>query len=51
MPEAGLQAGIETGLMYYNIIQDRRAEPQDDMISSLIAVEVEREDGTKTQAR
>lgn len=49
MLEGGLQAGIETGLMYYNIIQDRRAEPQDDMISSLIAVEVEREDGTKTK--
>ncbi|WAC90160.1 cytochrome P450 [Mycobacterium sp. Aquia_213] len=49
MPEAGLQAGIETALMYYNIIQDRRAEPRDDMISSLIAVEVDREDGTKTK--
>jgi cytochrome P450 len=48
MPEGGHQAGVETELMYYNIIQDRRAEPQDDMISSLIAVEVEREDGTKT---
>jgi cytochrome P450 len=49
MPEAGLQAGIETGLMYYNLVQDRRAQPRDDMISSLIAVEVEREDGTKTK--
>ena len=49
MLEGGLEAGIETGLMYYNIIGDRRADPQDDMISSLIAVEVEREDGTKTQ--
>ena len=41
-PEEGVQAGIETGLMYYNIIQERRADPQDDMISDLIAVEVER---------
>jgi cytochrome P450 len=41
-PEEGIQAGIETGLIYYNIIQERRAEPQDDMISDLIAVEVER---------
>lgn len=49
MPEAGLQAGIETGLMYYNLVQDRRVQPRDDMISSLIAVEVEREDGTKTK--
>jgi cytochrome P450 len=42
-PEEGVQAGIETGLIYYNIIQERRADPQDDMISDLIAVEVERE--------
>jgi cytochrome P450 len=42
MPAEGLQAGIETGLMYYNIIQERRAHPQDDMISDLIAVEVDR---------
>jgi cytochrome P450 len=48
MPEAGLQASIETGLMYYNIIQDRRAAPQDDMISDLIAVELER-DGEMTK--
>jgi cytochrome P450 len=41
-PEEGVQAGIETGLLYYNIIQERRADPQDDMISDLIAVEVER---------
>ena len=36
-PEEGIQAGIETGLMYYNIIAERRADPQDDMISDLIA--------------
>ena len=47
-PEAGMQASIETGLMYYNIIQERRAEPQDDMISDLIAAEVER-DGAMTR--
>jgi cytochrome P450 len=41
-PEEGVQAGMETGLIYYNIIQERRADPQDDMISDLIAVEVER---------
>jgi cytochrome P450 len=48
MPADGLQAGIETGLMYYNIIQERRADPQDDMISDLIAVEVDR-DGVPTK--
>lgn len=45
MPEAGMQASIETGLMYYNIIQERRAQPRDDMISDLIAAEIERDDG------
>ena len=33
-------------MMYYNIIQERRADPQDDMISDLIAVEVERDGAT-----
>jgi len=42
MPEAGIAASLETGLMYYNLIQERRANPQDDMISDLIAAEVER---------
>lgn len=48
MPEAGVQAGIETGLLYYNVITERRSDPQDDMISDLIAVEVER-DGVVTK--
>ncbi|MET0701456.1 MAG: cytochrome P450 [Mycobacterium sp.] len=48
MPAEGMAAGIETGLMYYNIIQERRADPQDDMISDLIAAEVDR-DGVPTK--
>ncbi|HTR71604.1 MAG TPA: cytochrome P450 [Mycobacteriales bacterium] len=44
----GIQAGIETGMMYYDLIQKRRGDPQDDMISALIAVEVERDDGSLT---
>jgi cytochrome P450 len=48
MSEEGMAAGLETGLFYYNLIQERRANPQDDMISRLIAVEVERDDGTMT---
>ena len=48
MSEAGMAAGMETGLFYYNLIQERRANPQDDMISRLISVEVERDDGTST---
>jgi cytochrome P450 len=49
MPEAGIQASIDTAMMYHNLIQERRAEPRDDMISSLIAAEVTREDGTPTR--
>ena len=45
---AGMEAGIATGLMYYNLIQERRVAPQDDMISRLIAAEVEREDSGET---
>ncbi|KLO28749.1 cytochrome P450 [Mycolicibacter heraklionensis] len=48
MSQAGIQAGIDTGMFYYNLIQERRANPQDDMISRLISVEVERDDGTMT---
>ncbi|TDO06983.1 cytochrome P450 [Mycobacterium sp. BK086] len=48
MPEEGIAAGIETGLMYYEIIQEHRANPQDDMITDLINVEIER-DGEMTR--
>lgn len=45
---AGNDAMTKTGALYYDIIQDRRANPCDDMISRLCAVEVDREDGTRT---
>ena len=44
--EAGTQAAIETAMYYYNLVQERRAEPRDDMISRLIAAEIPGEDGT-----
>ena len=47
--EAGMQAIAESMAFYYNLIQERRAEPQDDMFSRLIAAEIEREDGDKTR--
>lgn len=43
--EAGWEASIQTGMLYYNLIQQRRSQPQDDMISRLIAAEVECDDG------
>lgn len=42
----GIEAGVASGLMYYELIQQRRENPQDDMISRLIAVELEREEGS-----
>ena len=46
MSETGMQAMTEMWLMYYQLIGERRRHPQDDMISALIAAEVEREDGS-----
>jgi cytochrome P450 len=48
MSRAGIDAMTQTGLLYYNVIQQRRAHLEDDTISSLISAEVEREDGTRT---
>ncbi len=43
--EEAMQANIDSGIYYYNLVQQRRAEPQDDMISRLIAAEIPSEDG------
>jgi cytochrome P450 len=40
----GIEAGMQAGAYYYNLIQQRRAEPQEDMISRLIETEIT-EDG------
>ncbi|HVW81574.1 MAG TPA: cytochrome P450 [Mycobacteriales bacterium] len=47
MTQEGMEAGIAAGVLYFELIQQRRAEPQDDMISELIAARVQREDGTE----
>jgi cytochrome P450 len=39
----GFEASMNTGVYYYKLIQQRRAEPQDDMISRLIETEIERD--------
>ena len=49
MSEAGLEAATQMAIFYYKLVKARRAEPQDDMMSRLIAAEVERENGEKTQ--
>lgn len=39
----GFQASTKTGLYYYDLVRQRRAEPQNDMISRLIETEIERD--------
>lgn len=39
----GYQASVSTGLYYYDLVQQRRAHPEDDMISRLIETEIERD--------
>jgi cytochrome P450 len=39
----GYEASVNTGLYYYGLVQRRRAEPEDDMISRLIETEIERD--------
>jgi cytochrome P450 len=39
----GYRASVNTGLYYYDLVQQRRAHPEDDMISRLIETEVERD--------
>lgn len=43
VPPEGFEASMNTGVYYYNLIQERRRQPQDDMISRLIETEIERD--------
>ena len=43
--EAGMKATIDTATYYYGLVQQRRADPQDDMLSRLIAAEIPGDDG------
>lgn len=45
MGDAGWAALAEMGTLYYNLIQERRCHPKDDMISALIDAEVNGENG------
>ena len=49
--EAGKQAMAEMWLMSYQLIQERREAPREDMISALIAAEVTRDDGAADRLR
>jgi cytochrome P450 len=41
----GMEAAMAAGMFYYDLVQQRRANPQDDMISRLTQVDVSRDDG------
>ncbi|MGV0794236.1 cytochrome P450 [Mycolicibacterium sp. XJ1819] len=45
LSERNMQANIDSGVYYYGLVQERRANPQDDMISRLIAAEIPDDDG------
>ncbi|NIH97333.1 cytochrome P450 [Mycolicibacterium fluoranthenivorans] len=46
---AGRKAAITMWKYYYDLVGKKRANPQDDMMTRLTEVEVEREDGTTTR--
>jgi cytochrome P450 len=43
--EENMAANIDSGVYYYGLVQERRQNPQDDMISRLIAAEIPDENG------
>jgi cytochrome P450 len=47
--EENMQANIDSGMYYYGLVQERRRNPQDDMISRLIAAEIPGENGQMRQ--
>ena len=46
---AAAEAGMAQGMYLFQLSQQKRAEPDDDMLSALIEAEVETEDGGRTQ--
>jgi cytochrome P450 len=46
--EQGMQASINTAMLYYELVKQRREEPREDLFSKMIEAEIEREDGEKT---
>ncbi|AXN46659.1 Biotin biosynthesis cytochrome P450 [Mycobacterium marinum] len=46
--EQGMQANINTAMLYYDLVKQRRDDPRDDLFTKLINAEIEREDGQVT---
>lgn len=49
LTEEGAQASIDTAMYYYGLIEQRRAEPRDDLLTKLLEAELVRDDGEKTR--
>ncbi|MDT7761189.1 MAG: hypothetical protein QOC63_609 [Mycobacterium sp.] len=49
LDDDNMQANIDSGMYYYGLVQERRKNPQDDMISRLIAAEIPDESGGMRQ--
>jgi cytochrome P450 len=45
--ETGMQANINTAMLYYDLVTQRRAEPRNDLFTKLIDAELECENGEK----
>ncbi|BBY41707.1 hypothetical protein MCEL_00020 [Mycolicibacterium celeriflavum] len=45
LSEENMQANMDAGVYYFGLVQERRHDPQDDMISRLIAAEIPGENG------
>jgi len=45
--ESGMQANINTAMLYYELVTQRRANPRDDLLTKLIESELECENGEK----
>ena len=43
--EGAMEANVNTAMFYYDLVQKRRAAPQDDLFTKLIEAQIEREDG------
>jgi cytochrome P450 len=49
MADGGMKASIETAMFYLNLLQERRADPRDDLLTTLISAEVPRQDGESSE--
>ncbi|BBZ41546.1 cytochrome P450 [Mycobacterium conspicuum] len=47
--EEGMQANINTAMLYYDLVKERRDDPRDDLFTRLMEAEIEREDGQTTK--